>query len=180
MQIHIEPADVKCMDETEIQRTYQLVLDAYAATEEEIWGKNYVRMPLDEYLEILKNGEVLIARENNRIVGTIYVHRLSETHFGFGLLASDFALRGQGIGRRLIQAAEDVARLNGASRMVLEILRPRDVELPFKTVLAAWYERLGYQKVKTMSFLDLKSEKVEKAKQLKVPAVFDVYQKSLN
>jgi hypothetical protein len=63
--------------------------------------------------------------------------------------------------------------------MSIEILRPAAFELPFKTVLADWYSRLGYRKVATMTFLELRSEKVEKAKMLKVPAVFDVYEKSL-
>lgn len=178
-QIHIETANPALLSTQEISRIYQLVIDAYAATEAEIWGENYVRMPFDEYRELLNKGEVLIARVEEKIVGTIWVHPMNETHYGFGLLAADFTYRGFGIGRELIMAAEEVARSSGARRMVLEILRPRDFEVPFKTILAEWYTRLGYRFVKTMTFLELRSEKVEKAKLLKVPAAFDVYKKSL-
>ena len=177
--LHIEKANPLVLSGPDIDRIYRLVIDAYAATEAEIWGENYVRMPLPEYLELLHKGEILIARLENNIVGTIWVHRLNETHFGFGLLAAGFTQRGNGIGRELIIAAEKVAQSAGARRMVLEILRPRDFEVPFKTVLADWYMRLGYRFVKTMTFLELRSEKVEKAKLLKVPAMFDVYKKAL-
>lgn len=175
----IERANPQCMSTAEIERTYQLVIEAYARTEVEIWGEEYVRMPMEEYAGLLAKGEVLIARLAGEIVGTLWVHQLVGKAYGFGLLAADVKYSGIGIGRELIRHAEDLARAAGANRMVLEILRPRDFEVPFKSVLAAWYIRLGYRYVKSMSFLELRSEKVEKAKLLKVPAVFDVYSKSL-
>lgn len=178
--LRIEIADPLRMSPAEIARTYGLMIEAYAETESEIWGENYVRMPAEEYYVLIEKGEVLLARLQGEIVGTIWVHPLRKKEFGFGLLAADFAHKGLGIGRALIAAAEEFARTRGGRQMVIEILRPADFELPFKTVLADWYIRLGYQPAGTVSFLTLRSEKVEKAKLLKVPSVFDMYTKALH
>ncbi len=178
--VTVEVASTSEMTPEEIGRMYDLLIRAYALTEVEIWGENYVRMSLEEYIEHIHAGEVLVARISRIVVGTIHVYRNGPDSFGFGLLAADFDRMGMGIGRTLIEAAESIARKAGAKRMTLEILRPRDFALPVKQQLDAWYRRQGYSLTESMSFTERKPDKAEKAKGLIVPAVFDCYEKQLN
>ncbi|OFZ56995.1 MAG: hypothetical protein A3D92_20715 [Bacteroidetes bacterium RIFCSPHIGHO2_02_FULL_44_7] len=178
-EIQIETAFDSRLSKQEIEGMYGLMIDAYALTEVEIWGVGYQRMPLNEYLEILQKGEILFAQIKGEIVGTIHCYPAGEDRYSFGLLAANFSKKGLGIGRKLIAAAEKFARAKGAKYMSLEILRPRDFEVPIKTQLHEWYTRQGYRRTTSMSFLERKPEKTEKALQLLVPSVFDCYEKEL-
>ena len=42
--ITIEHANINYLTKQEIEQIHQLMVQAYAATETEIWGDNYVRM----------------------------------------------------------------------------------------------------------------------------------------
>lgn len=177
--ILIETASTSRLSKLEIDRMYQLLIDAYALTEVDLWGENYRRMPLHEYMELLEKKEILFAQINGEIVGTVHCYPTEKGRYGFGLLAADFSKKGLGIGRKLILAAEERARLKGAQFMDLEILRPRDFEVPVKTQLHEWYTRLGYELTASMSFVERKPDKAEKALLLLVPSVFDCYEKAL-
>lgn len=162
-----------------IDDAYAILIYAYAQTETEIWGENYIRISRKEYEDLIQLGEVFFSFKDNRVNGCIQVKSIDGKIFSFGLLAVDFSQKGKGIGKNLIEFTENHALQNGAEKMILEILKPADFEVPFKLFLHKWYLELGYKYTHTISFLDLKQEKVEKAKQLKVPAVFDCYSKKL-
>lgn len=178
-EVFIETADSCRLSQQQIERMYQLMIDAYAATEVAIWGTNYLRMPFQEYMGLVEKKEVLCAQINGVIVGTLHCYPSGKDRYGFGLLAADFSKKGLGIGRKLIATAEEYARSKGANYMALEILRPRDFELEVKTQLHEWYTRLGYELNASMSFVERKPDKVEKALLLLVPSVFDCYEKAL-
>jgi ribosomal protein S18 acetylase RimI-like enzyme len=55
-------------------------------------------------------------------------------------LAVEPAYQGTGLGRHLIDTAEEAAQLRGAARLVLDTAEPA-------THLRRWYERLGYRAV---------------------------------
>ncbi|MEY3238163.1 MAG: hypothetical protein RI883_2264, partial [Bacteroidota bacterium] len=74
----ISNKDLKLTSE-HIERLYSLMIFAYAQTEIEIWGHDYIRMNKDKYLEILKEDGFLIALINNQIVGSVYVYPLSDS-----------------------------------------------------------------------------------------------------
>ena len=163
-----------------IQRQHEILITAYAQTEEEIWGENYVRISEEEYKDLIEQQHVFTALLNDEVVGTILLSQHSDTTFSFGLLAVDFAKKGLGIGRKLVGHAEQVAFNLGATEMTLEILRPKNKSVPFKQQLAEWYQRQGYVFTHSADFLELKPTKTEKAKQLITPAVFDCYSKELS
>jgi len=170
--VSTEQACITELSELDLQRMHGILQHAYAVTEVEIWGENYSRMSLEEFISLVKKGEIILAKINNETVGSIHVYPLSKDVYAFGLLSADFTKKGLGIGRSLISAAEEFAKNN-------EILKPRDFEVPVKLILHDWYERLGYTYITSMLFEERKPNKTEKAKQLKVPSVFDCYEKSL-
>jgi GNAT superfamily N-acetyltransferase len=63
------------------------------------------RIDLDQVLELLQNGEFLIADE----AGCVYIEPRSDRCY-LGLLSVRPAVQGAGLGRRLMAAAEDRAR----------------------------------------------------------------------
>jgi ribosomal protein S18 acetylase RimI-like enzyme len=91
---------------------------------------------LDAYLE---EGEVLVARAGDRVVGHL---QLTEAGSGGDLeiknMAVDAAHRGRGIGRRLIRAAIDRARTQRRSRLVVATAAADVGNLRF-------YQRAGFR-----------------------------------
>jgi GNAT superfamily N-acetyltransferase len=164
----------------EFQRLHELLVHAYAETEVEVWGENYSRLSLEEFKEHIEKGNIYVARLNGEVVGSIGVFQENETTFNFGLLNADFTKKGNGIGLALVQAAEQHARDHGGKSMHIEILRPSNIEAPFKDRLDQWYRKLGYDFVESMSFEERKPNKAEKAKSLVNPSQFDCYVKALN
>lgn len=177
--IIVEKTNPHTICREDLNRQHELLVYAYAQTEREIWGENYVRIYLDEYKELIEKEIVFTAWLDDEVVGTILLLNLGSQTFSFGLLAADFSKKGVGIGRKLVEAAEKEAVRQGASRMILEILKPENQFVPVKKQLAEWYERLGYNHFKTASFIELKPDKIEKAKSLITPSVFDCYEKEL-
>lgn len=170
-----------CLEDAKaFNNQYNILIHAYKVTEREIWGENYVRIEVDEYKELIENEIVFTAKLDSEVVGTILLLNHGNQTFSFGLLAADFSKKGMGIGRKLIEAAENEAIRQGANKMILEILKPENQFVAVKQQLADWYERLGYKHFKTASFIDLKPDKGEKAKLLITPSVFDCYEKKLN
>ena len=177
--IKIELASLDQLSKEELNRTFSLLIHAYAITEKEIWGENYSRLTLDEFKDLIAINEVYIARIDGEIVGSIHVSRIDHESFGFGLLSADFERKGLGIGRKLIKTAENHAISQNAKFMKIEILRPSNVELAQKKQLDEWYRRLGYDFVKSASFIELKPDKADKALKLITPTQFDCYEKVL-
>lgn len=177
--IKIEGASLSSLTNTELVRTHSLLVYAYAITEKEIWGENYSRLNLDEFKELIEANEIFIARLDEEIVGSIHVSRLDNESFNFGLLSVDFARKGLGIGRKLIETVENHAIEQNAKFMKIEVLRPSTIELPQKKVLDEWYRRQGYVFTESMSFVERKPDKAVKALALITPSQFDCYEKVL-
>ncbi|MGY8926168.1 MAG: GNAT family N-acetyltransferase, partial [Flavobacteriales bacterium] len=95
------------------EKAYQILIDAYARSEMEIWGENYARISKEEYSSLIRNGEVYFAFLAEEVVGCIQVFRLNTSSYSFGLLAVDELENGLGIGRELIRTAEQLALTNG-------------------------------------------------------------------
>ncbi|MDX2359479.1 MAG: GNAT family N-acetyltransferase [Crocinitomicaceae bacterium] len=178
--ITTELAHIEQLSEADVDRLYEIMRHAYAVTEVEIWGPNYTRMPKEEFRTLIVQEQIIAARLNEKLVGSIYTYPLTDTVWAFGLFSADFAYKGLGIGRALIKAAElHAVNEANASCMELEILKPRDFKVPVKVALKEWYERLGYEFLETVSFEERKPTKAEKAKNFLVPCVFDCYCKDL-
>lgn len=94
----------------------------------------------DDVAAAMARGRILVVRgDDGRIAGTIFIEVDGPTA-SFGMLAVDPAAQGQGLGRRLIAAAEDHARQAGATAMEIDVVNLREDLFPR-------YERLGYRPV---------------------------------
>lgn len=80
---------------------------------------------------------MLVAREDGALLGCVAVTRQDERLAYLGMLCVQPELQSAGMGRRLLDAAEDHARAQGIAAMEMTVIDSRDR-------LIAWYERRGY------------------------------------
>lgn len=89
-----------------------------------------------EIQRLVDEGTLLVAAEGEAVTGCVHVAVHGEAGY-FGMLAVDRVRRSQGLGRRLIEAAEDRARSAGARAMDIHVVNLR-------TDLFPYYHQLGY------------------------------------
>lgn len=83
---------------------------------------------------------VLVARDGATVIGCVAVTDQGEGRCYLGLLAVDPARQALGLGRQLIDAAEEIARRQFAARRIeMTVIVQR-------AALIAWYERRGYRR----------------------------------
>ena len=80
---------------------------------------------------------MLVAREAGEPVGCVAVTRRDAGLAYLGMLCVRPDLQSAGLGRKLLDAAEDAARAQGIAAMEMTVIDSRDT-------LIAWYERRGY------------------------------------
>jgi ribosomal protein S18 acetylase RimI-like enzyme len=80
---------------------------------------------------------ILTAREGASLIGCVAVTRKDAALAYLGMLCVLPTLQSGGLGRRLLDAAEDLARAEGIAAMEMTVIDSRDA-------LIAWYERRGY------------------------------------
>ncbi len=80
---------------------------------------------------------ILTARDGDQLVGCVAVTRKDETLGYLGMLCVLPTLQSAGLGRQLLDAAEDHARSLGLGAMEMTVIDSR-------ASLIAWYERRGY------------------------------------
>lgn len=80
---------------------------------------------------------ILTARDAGKLVGCVAVTRKDETLGYLGMLCVLPTLQSGGLGRRLLDAAEDHGRAIGLARMEMTVIDSRES-------LIAWYVRRGY------------------------------------
>jgi len=102
------------------------------------------RINSGKVVEMMRTGKYLLAQDAGGLVACVYVEPRSERAY-FGLLAVDPARQGEGLGRRMVEEAEDYARNAGCCFMDLRIVNLR-------TELPPFYERLGYAETGTAPF----------------------------
>jgi GNAT superfamily N-acetyltransferase len=155
---------------------FEIMRDAYARTEHEVWGENYVRLSQPEYNQLIDEGSIFGAKLDGQIIGTIYLKKISDAERSFSLFGVHSKAEGKGVGSRLIEAVEDRARKDGAEDMIIDILRVRDTEVPSKKRLRSWYEKLGYEFTHNENFQD---RIPHRAHNLKAPSIFECFRKKL-
>lgn len=165
--------------QSEIAGLYNIMIDAYAITEAAIWGENYVRMSEQNYNQFILLNELIVARIDGEYVGSVRVYEEAPKVFNLSVFSVAQEIRGKGVGANLVRAAEKHAKRKGGSKLTLEILRPQLFELPIKSMLTAWYKKLGYNYIESMLFEERKPDNLEKLKHLQVPVIFDCYEKEL-
>jgi len=86
------------------------------------------------------DSSILLLRDTEGLVlGSVWVEQIEPQTCYLGMLTVDPRLQAQGLGRTLLEAAEDHARQMGATRMRMTVIHVRDT-------LIEWYERRGYRR----------------------------------
>ena len=80
---------------------------------------------------------MLVARDASELTGCVAVTRRDARLAYLGMLCVRPDLQSAGLGRRLLDAAEDKARADGIAVMEMTVIDSRES-------LIAWYERRGY------------------------------------
>ena len=95
--------------------------------------------------ELMQKGQFFLMEENtSRLIASIYMELRGERGY-FGMLAVEPSLQGQGLGRAMIEFAEEYCREQGCTIMDLKVLSPRVELLPY-------YHKLGYEDMGTDEF----------------------------
>jgi predicted N-acetyltransferase YhbS len=105
------------------------------------------RTSAPEIEAMLGRGGFLVAEnDDGRVIAAVYVEVRGERGY-FGMLAVDPSQQGRGLGRRMVDAAEQHLRAAGCRAVDLRIVNAR-LDLP------PFYRRLGYQDCGTQPFPD--------------------------
>jgi GNAT superfamily N-acetyltransferase len=134
-----------------VDRLTELVNRVYAIAESGLWRDGMTRTTPSEMTELIAAQEIAVATADGEIAGCIRMHDVSEDTSEFGILVSAPEHRGTGIGRALLDFAEQHSRRRGQRAMQLELLVPRDWSHPSKEFLKRWYGHRGYRLVRTTS-----------------------------
>jgi len=93
----------------------------------------------------MSGGTFLVAEDAGGLAGCVYIET-QDTRSYLGLLSVQPERQGEGLGRQLVAAAENLARKSGSRVMDLRVISARGERLlPF-------YQRLGYEFVRTEPF----------------------------
>jgi ribosomal protein S18 acetylase RimI-like enzyme len=87
--------------------------------------------------ELIERGSVLVAEDEGRLIGAVEV-RVTGTTGYFGMLAVDPSARRGGVGRALVEAAEEHCRGAGCTVMTMSTGEDR-------TELIPYYAKMGYR-----------------------------------
>jgi GNAT superfamily N-acetyltransferase len=135
-----------------------IVNEAYAVAEAGVWVEGAQRATPDQLADTVRDGDLLVASRGGRVIGCARVRAIESATAELGLLATAPDQWGNGIGRELVRAAEDLARARGARTMELRLLDPTDPAHPAKGRLRAWYEGLGYRFARAAPVKEISSQ----------------------
>jgi GNAT superfamily N-acetyltransferase len=100
----------------------------------------------------MQHGVFLLREQDGGLAGAVYVQIRGGRGY-FGMLSVDPARQKEGIGRRLIEAAESWCRTAGCTEMEIEVVSLR-------TELPPFYERFGYVLSGTRPFDDAHKSRI--------------------
>lgn len=153
-----------------------LINDVYTAAEKGLWVDGASRTTVDRVAELVRAGQIAVARVASQIVGCVRIQILGGGVGEFGMLAVVPGSRGTGIGRELVRFAERAARRERCDTMQLEVLVPRGWSHPSKEFLTDWYTRSGYKLARIGA---IEESYPELAPLLATPCDYMIYRKSL-
>ena len=153
-----------------------LINRVYKVAEDGLWVDGAARTNPAEVAALTRAGEIVVARVDGRLVGSVRIRVLGDELSEFGMLVSAPEDRGTGVGRELVRFAERQSRSGGRHVMRLELLVPREWSHPSKEFLAGWYGRLGYR-LTSVGTVD--EAYPELAPLLATPCDFRIYHKDL-
>jgi GNAT superfamily N-acetyltransferase len=154
-----------------------LVNSVYASSESGLWRDGVSRTTTSELADLIHAGQIAIATRDEQLAGSVRIRDIADNVSEFGMLVADPAQRGSGVGSALVEFAEQRGRRRGLRAIRLELLVPRGRRHPSKEFLAAWYDRIGYRRVRTETIEDTYPQLVPL---LAIPCDLATYEKSLS
>src|SRR6267378_8353831 len=118
-----------------------LINSAFRAEQPFIEGD---RIDPDGVRAYMEKGEFLLAEDSSALIGCIFVELRGDRGY-VGLLGVDPSRQGTGLGRKLMDAAENFFREAGCIAVDLRVISAR-------TALPAFYRHLGYVETGTAPF----------------------------
>ncbi len=106
------------------------------------------RIGEDAVMARIADQEMLVLRARDRVIATAHMAVKGDSGH-LGLVSVEPTMQGQGLGKRIIALAEDLARSRGAVQMKLQVVNLREELPPF-------YRQLGYQETGTSVFDETK------------------------
>ena len=125
---------LRAATEADVPRLTELVQAAYGHYVERLGGPP--RPMTDDYTEVVRSARVTVAERDGGIVGLV-VLRISDEGFLVDNVAVDPSHQGEGVGRALLEHAEDAARGAGFDSIYLYTHERMSENL-------ALYSRIGY------------------------------------
>jgi len=123
----------------------ELINVVYAVAEEGLWGDGFKRTTAADLASMIAAGQIAVATRDGEIAGAIHIEDIGDDTTIFGMLAAAFAHRSEGVGRALVDYAEQESAQRGRRTMQLELLVPVGWNHPSKEFLKGWYGRRGYK-----------------------------------
>jgi ribosomal protein S18 acetylase RimI-like enzyme len=131
-----------------IERLTGLVNGVYVTAESGLWREGFTRTTPTEFAELIAAGQVAVATAaDGDLVGCLRLRQIGDDTSEFGMLVADPDRRGVGIGRALVDFAEQHSRDRELRAIRLELLVPREWRHPNKEFLKAWYGRRGFRRI---------------------------------
>jgi GNAT superfamily N-acetyltransferase len=161
---------------TDVERLVALINDVYAVAESGMWQDGAERTSASEIRELIAAGELIGATRDGELLGSMRLHDVSDDTAEFGLLVAAPDERGTGVGRALLDFAEQNSRERGLRAIQLELLVPREWSHPSKEFLKGWYGRRGYRLIRTGTLEDAYGHL---APRLATPCDLEVHEKLL-
>jgi ribosomal protein S18 acetylase RimI-like enzyme len=95
------------------------------------------RTSASEIRGLIERGSLLVAERDGQLIGAVEVRAAGPSGY-FGMLAVDPSSRHAGVGRALVEAAEEHCRVAGCTVMTMSTGEER-------TELIPYYEKMGYR-----------------------------------
>lgn len=171
-------------DASVVAHLTRIINEIYGKAETGMFCASHSRTNVLEVKALIHSQQLMVASSSavtsslpcDNIMGCIRVAMLSPTMGTLGLLCTIPRARHEGVGKRLVSAAESHCCNLGATSMRLELLVPLNYELPLKVWIQAWYERLGYTVIRDE---DIMLNFARLAPNLVTPVVFRIFEKQL-
>jgi GNAT superfamily N-acetyltransferase len=163
-------------DDVLVDELVRLVNESYAAGEAGLWLEGTTPTEPREIADAIRDGAMLAATFEGRLVGCACVRLLEPTTADLSLVSAAPDRWGTGIGSKLVRSAEELMRSRGVRTMQLELLVSREQAHPEKERLRAWYGRLGYEVIRSAPFEEVAPQL---ASRLATPCEFLVFRKPL-
>ena len=157
---HGEGISIRTAQSGDVPRLARLINAAFIVEQFVFDGD---RINAEETQAFMETGQFLIAEDSAGFAGCVYVEVRNDRGY-LGLLAVAPACQGEGLGRKLVAAAEDYFRAQDCCAVDLRIISPR-------TPLPAFYLHLGYAESGTAPF--------SPSLQSKVPGHYIIMSKAL-